>query len=215
MNSTASSIGSAGGVERGQTPTMLGLVPDLANVVTLVGLLVGCAALLATIRGALPWALALALGAIAIDNIDGRLARRDRYRSASARTFGAHLDCYSDFVSKGIFPPLLLLVSTDFGPAYMVVAAAYICAVAIRYSYEFVPDSPSLGLSPDYVIVLLALYWLGGAAIGAFSAPLLAGLMLVMAALGVSSLRVPKLTGPWLISFFCLIAAEIALLLRL
>ena len=127
--------------------------------------------------------------------------------------FGAHLDCYADFVTKGVFPPLLLLVSAEFNPAFFPVAALHICAIAVRYSYEFVPDVPPAGLSPDYSILVFAGFFLCCTALNVFSAPILAILMLIMAALNVSPLSVPKLEGPWRIGFFCLIYSRVAGLL--
>ncbi len=141
------------------------------------------------------------------------LARRDGARSEAMRTFGAHLDCYADFVSKGVFPSLLLVMSTGVEVVYLPVAALHICTIAVCYSYEFVPDLPDVGVSPDYSIVLFAVFWLGCTALNVFSAPLLAVLMLVMAGLNVSPLRVPKLVGPWRIGFFCLIFGLMAALL--
>ena len=192
---------------------MLGFAFDLANAATLIGLLVACAALVLVIDGSFDRALALALTAILIDHVDGALARRDRRRSEAMRTFGAHLDCYADFVTKGIFPSLLLLTSTEFDPAYFPVAALHICVIAVRYSYEFVPGVPPAGLSPDYNIVVLAGFFLGCTALRVFSAPVLAASMLIMAALNVSSLRVPRLAGAWRVSFFCLVFSLVAALL--
>ncbi len=192
---------------------MLGFLLDWANAVTLTGLLASCAALSFAIRGSFHLALAFALTAVLIDNVDGVLARRDRLRSEAMRAFGARLDCYADFVSKGVFPSLLLVMSTEFEPVYLPVAALHICAIAVRYSYEFVPDFPPAGVSPDYSIVVFAVFWLGCTALNVFSAPLLAILMLIMTALNVSALRVPKLVGRWLIGFYCLSCSLIAALL--
>ena len=193
---------------------MLRFVFDLANAATLIGLLAGSAAVILVIYGSFHWALVLALTAISIDHIDGALARREPGRSLRMRTFGAHLDCYADFVTKGVFPPLLLLMSAEFNPAYFPVAALHICAIAVRYSYEFVPDVPAAGLSPDYSILVFAGFFLGCTALSIpLSAPLLAVLMSIMAALNVSPLRVPRLAGSWRIGFFGLILSLVAGLL--
>ena len=204
MTASAISMRRGEGADRGP-PLMIGFVFDWANVATLSGLLISCAALVFAIRGGFHTALALALTAVLVDHVDGSLARRIGKRSQAMHAFGAHLDCYADFVSKGVFPSLLLAVSTNFATVYLAVAALHICAIAVRYSYAFVPDCPPAGLSPDYSIVLFAVFWLGCSALNVFSAPLLAVLMLIMAALNVSPLRVPKLVGPRRISFFSLI----------
>ena len=211
---TASVIvaGRGEGADRGP-PQMLGFVIDWANVATLTGLLTACAACIFAIRGSFQLALAFALSAIFIDHVDGMLARRDRVRSPGMLAFGAHLDCYADFVTKGVFPSLFLLMSTEFAPAYLPVAALHICVIAVRYSYEFVPDAQLAGLSPDYTILIFAVFWLACSVLNLFSMPLLALLMLLMTALNVSTLQVPKLVGAWRISFFCLIFSLIAALL--
>ena len=193
---------------------MLRFVFDLANAATLTGLLVASAAVVLVIHGNFHSALALALTAIGIDNVDGALARRDRNRSLRMRSFGARLDCYADFVSKGVFPPLLLLTSAEFSPVYFPVAALHMCVIAVRYSYEFVPDVPAVGLSSDYSILVFAGFILGCTALNVpLSAPILAVLMSIMSALNVSPLRVPKLVGPWRIGFFALIFSLVAGLL--
>ncbi len=185
---------------------MLRFVFDLANAATLIGLLVGSAAVVLVIHGSFHWALVLALTAISIDHVDGALARRKANRPLGMRAFGAHLDCYADFVTKGVFPSLLLLACAEFSPAYFPVAALHICAIAVRYSYEFVPDVPAVGLSPDYSILAFAGLFLACTALSIpLSAPLLAVLMCIMAALNVSSLSVSRLVGPWRVGFFGLI----------
>ena len=189
------SADSGEGADRGPSQ-MLGFVFDWANAATLIGLLTAGAACVFTIRGGFHQGLALALGAIFIDSVDGVLARRERVRSRAMCIFGAHLDCYADFVSKGVFPSLLLLMSTEFEPVYLPVAALHICAIAVRYSYEFVPGVRPAGLSPGYSIVLFAVFWLGCAALSVFSAPLLAVLMLLMAAASMASVISIPMTLP-------------------
>ncbi len=192
---------------------MLRYVPDLANLTTLLGLLVSTAALVLAAKGRPAVGLALALLAIAIDNVDGALARRDPGRSEEMRSFGAHLDCFADFVSKGLFPALLLITVAGAGPFPIVVAGLHVCAIAVRYSYEFVPRAPAIGLSPDYSLLVFASWWLAAEALGGPTGVGLALLMLAMAGLNVAPVRVPKLGGAGRVVFFAGLALLFGLLL--
>ena len=68
--------------------------------------------------------------------------------------------------TKAYFPVLYLLTATDLQVASIPVALIYLMAIAIRYSYEFVPDRAYIGLSPDYMIVFLCLLQLAAPQIG-------------------------------------------------
>jgi CDP-diacylglycerol--serine O-phosphatidyltransferase len=188
-------------------------VLDLPNGVTLSGLAAGLLALGLAVQQRFGAALALALLAILIDQIDGRLALAQPARSPAMRAFGAHLDCYADFVSKGIFPALMLLVVGGFGAVFWAVAVLQVSTIAVRYSYEFVPDAPPRGLSPDFSVVTFALlYALAAPPLGDRYPAVLAGAMVVLAALNLAPLRVPKLSGLGLGAFVAVVLGLMALL---
>jgi CDP-diacylglycerol--serine O-phosphatidyltransferase len=168
---------------------------DLPNAVTLIGLAVGLAAVVSTIRGRPGPGLFLAMIAVLIDHLDGYLARRQPLRSDSLRNFGAHLDCYADLVSKGIFPALLLLTACDFQLSYWPIAVFGLIAVAIRYSYEFIPNATPRGLSPDYGLPIFALCHLGRTHFPDAYPLTLGAALLVMAGLNLAPIRVPMLRG--------------------
>ena len=92
---------------------MLSYLADPANLITLGGLALAFFACWAVLSGQPALALALAALAIVIDNVDGWVARRTVGRSAAMGHFGAHLDCYADYVTKGFFPILYLFTTTD------------------------------------------------------------------------------------------------------
>ncbi len=189
-------------------------VLDVPNVVTLIGLVLGFAALVETTRGRLGLGLCLVLLAIIVDNVDGALARRDIGRSATMKSFGAHLDCFADFVSKGLFPPLLLVAVLGHGSATMAIGCAHVVAIALRYSWELGTAASPRGLSPDYAIVVFAAIQLGRDGLGNAHGPLLAAAMLVLVALALAPFEVPKLRGWGLRGFMALLAGlAIALLL--
>ena len=87
---------------------MLVYLVDAANLITLGGLAISLFACWAVLSGRPSLALALAALAVVIDNVDGWMARRTVGRNPAFEPFGAHLDCYADYISKGIFPVLYL-----------------------------------------------------------------------------------------------------------
>jgi len=190
-----------------------GYVQDVPNLVTLLGLLLGFGALIEATRDRLGTALALALIAILVDNLDGALARRDSGRTPIMRSFGAHLDCFADFVSKGLFPPLLLIAVLGDGVVAPIIGGVYLLAIALRYSWELGTDWPARGLSPDYAIAVFAAIHLARGILGSALGWWLAASMLVLAVLALAPFRVPKLGGWALRGFMALlIALAVALL---
>ncbi len=188
---------------------------DLPNLITLSGLAISFVALTCTIRGQLALGLALVVLSIVIDHIDGALARRDPNRSPQMQSFGGHLDCFADYISKGVFPALFLLSVGGYSSPLVAVAILYLAAIAIRYSYEFVPGGQVLGLSPDYLIALLALVYLARDTFGAALAPVIAVAMLSEAGLGIAPIRVPKLQRAGQLAFMAVLAAVFSALILL
>jgi CDP-diacylglycerol---serine O-phosphatidyltransferase len=149
-----------------------------------------------------------------IDQLDGRLALARPHRGPAVQAFGAHLDCYADFVSKGVFPALMLLVLTDFGLLAWVVAGIQLAVIAFRYSYEFVPGAAPRGLSPDYSVLVFSLLFLAPSLAQAPLFPILLGpAMLFMAVLNLAPLQPPKLAGIGLAAFVSVALGLMGLLL--
>jgi phosphatidylserine synthase len=194
---------------------MTGFVLDGPNCVTLFGLGIGFAALIQTIQGATGLGLALALIAIVLDNVDGALARRAPDRSPALQRFGAQLDCFADFVSKGVFPPLLLLATLGYGSSALAIGGFHLVAITLRYSWELGTDAPPRGVSPDYAIVVFAMLHLLRGALGEAHGGLLALSMLAFAGLAIAPLRVPKLAGWGLGTFMALAIALVITLFAL
>jgi CDP-diacylglycerol--serine O-phosphatidyltransferase len=191
---------------------MLAHLVDAANLITLGGMAISFFACLAVLLGRPSLAMALAAVAIVIDNVDGWMARRTVGRNPTLEHFGGHLDCYADFISKGIFPVLYLLTASDFQVVSIPVALIYLMAIAVRYSYEFVPDRDHIGLSPDYLIAFLCLLQLAAPQLGSAFVPTLMASLLGFAALAVASFPSPKLTGRAVVGF-CLILVVLAAVL--
>ena len=194
-------------------PGMLAHLVDTANLITLGGLAISFFACWAVLLGRPSLALALAALAVVIDNVDGWMARRTVRRNPALERFGAHFDCYADFIGKGIFPVLYLLTATDLQVVSIPVALIYLVAIAVRYSYEFVPDRDHIGLSPDYMIAFLCLLQLAAPQFGSAFAPTLMASLAGFAALAVASFPSPKLKGQTLVGFclFLLVLAGILL----
>ncbi len=193
-------------------PGMLVHLVDVANLITLGGLALAFFACWAVLLGQPSLAMALAALAVVIDNVDGWMARRAVGRNPALEHFGRHLDCYADYISKGIFPVLYLLTATDLQVVSVPVALIYLMAIAVRYSYEFVPDRAHIGLSPDYMIMFLCLLQLAAPRMGSAFIPTLIASLVGFAALAVAPFPSPKLTG-WPSSVFCLFLLVLAAVL--
>ncbi len=193
--------------------SMLAYLIDGANLITLGSLAFSFYACWSVLTGQPALAAALVAMAIVIDNVDGWVARRTVGRNPNFEHFGSHLDCYSDFISKGMFPVLYLLTATDMQVASLPVALIYLVAITVRYSYEFVPDCPQIGLSPDYVIVFVCLLQLAKPQMGSAFIPILMASLVGFAVLAVARFPSPKLKGGGLICFclFLLVLAAVLL----
>lgn len=188
---------------------MLAHLMDAANLITLGGLAISFLACWVVLLGRPSLAMALVALAVVIDNVDGWMARRTQGRNPAFEYFGKHLDCYVDYISKGIFPVLYLLTATDFQIVSVPVALIYLMAIAVRYSYEFVPARDHIGLSPDYSIAFLCLLQVAAARLGSAFVPILMASLVGFAALAVASFPSPKLKG-WSVVGFCLFLLVLA-----
>ena len=192
---------------------MLTHLIDAANLITLGNLAISFLACWVVLLGRPSLAMALAALAVVIDNVDGWMARRTVGRNRAFERFGGHLDCYADYISKGIFPVLYLLTATDLQVMAIPAALIYLMAIAVRYSYEFVPDRDHIGLSPDYMIAFLCLLQLAAPQLGSAFIPTLMASLVGFAALAVASFPSPKLKGRALVGFclFLLVLAGVLL----
>jgi CDP-diacylglycerol--serine O-phosphatidyltransferase len=102
----------------------------LPNVLTIAALCIGLTALRFGIDGRWTNAMVLVLIAAALDGMDGMVARLLKASSA----FGAELDSFSDFVSFGVSPAILLYLWNlqDAGPFGWVASLLLCVAVALR-----------------------------------------------------------------------------------
>ncbi len=181
-------------------PTILSYVKDIPNLCSLSGLACTILAIYFSILGVYYAAMIGMIWAVAFDWADGLIARRMKGRTGNDRAFGGQLDVLIDIVSYGVTPAILLLSYGKFEPIFLLGAFLMLAASAIRLSYFSVfglaGGSKYTGLALDNNTIILVFIFLfeGAFSQGAFSIILyMSGLGL--AALNVSQIKTPKLSG--------------------
>lgn len=183
-----------------QPKSILSYVWDLPNICSLAGL--GCTllAIYFIILGVFAAAMIGMIWAVAFDWADGLVARKMKGRTGSDRLFGGQLDVLIDIVSYGITPAILLLSYGKFEPIFLPGAFLMLAAAAIRLSYfstfGLADGSKYIGLAIDNnnIVIVFIFLFEGLFSSGAFSAILYAS-GLGLAALNVSQIKTPKLSG--------------------
>jgi len=181
-------------------PTILSYVKDIPNLCSLSGLACTILAIYFSVLGVYQAAMIGMIWAVAFDWADGLVARRMKGRTGNDRAFGGQLDVLIDIVSYGVTPAILLLSYGKFAPIFLLGAFLMLAASAIRLSYFSVfglaGGSKYTGLALDNNSIILVFIFLfeGAFSEGVFSVILyLSGLGL--AALNVSQIKTPKLSG--------------------
>ncbi len=188
---------------------ILGHLPDAANLLTLAGLASSIVAIAFALNAEYEAAAISLVLAFCFDVIDGPVAKRLRGRAADDGAFGANLDSLADMVAAGVALGVVLLSYGEFGAAYVPGAIALTAAAAMRLSYFNVhgldeASASYTGLPTDLAIIaFVAVMLLDEPLPRDVFQPLLYGAAVALAALMVSPLRIPKLTGRW---YYALIA---------
>jgi CDP-diacylglycerol--serine O-phosphatidyltransferase len=173
---------------------------DLPNICSLAGLACTTLAIYYSILGVYSAAMIGMIWAVAFDWADGLIARRMRGRTGDDRIFGGQLDVLIDVVSYGVTPAILLLSYGKFNPIYLPGAFLMLAASAIRLSYfstfGLAGGTKYTGLALDNNNIILVFIFLfeGNFSEGIFSVILYAS-GLGLAALNVSQIKTPKLSG--------------------
>ena len=173
---------------------------DLPNICSLSGLLCTILAIYFIILGNYPAAMIGMIWAVAFDWADGLIARRMKGRTGADSRFGGQLDVLIDIVSYGVTPAILLLSYGKFDPVFLPGAFLMLVAGAIRLSYfstfGLADGSKYTGLAIDNNSIALVFLFLFEGMIGpdVFAVVLYAA-GLVLAALNVSQISTPKLSG--------------------
>ena len=182
------------------TKPILYFVLDLPNICSLLGL--GCTvlALYFIVTGEYLAAMIGMIWAVAFDWADGLVARRMKGRTGSDRDFGGQLDLLIDIVSYGVTPAMLLLSYGDFDPVFLPGAFLMLAASAIRLSYFSTfgladgAKYTGLALDNNSIILVFLFAFESFFSTGVFSIILYAS-GLTLAALNVSQIKTPKLSG--------------------
>ncbi|MEH6587491.1 MAG: CDP-alcohol phosphatidyltransferase family protein [Halioglobus sp.] len=194
-------------------PAIISYAKDLPNLCSLAGLACTLAAIYFSIVGVYQAAMIGMIWAVAFDWADGLVARKMKNRTGSDRTFGGQLDLVIDIVSYGVAPAILVLSYGKFDPIFLPIAFLMLAASAIRLSYfstfGLSDDSKYTGLALDNNNIALVFIFLFESAFpaGVFSALLYASAV-ALAALNVSQIKTPKLSGSprnvYLLAFYTL-----------
>ncbi len=187
-------------VESQELPTILSYVKDIPNLCSLAGLACTILAIYFSILGVFQAAMIGMVWAVAFDWADGLIARRLEGRTGNDRAFGGQLDVLIDIVSYGVAPAILLLSYGKFEPVFLFGAFIMLAASAIRLSYFSIfglaggTKYTGLALDNNSLILVFIFLFEGAFSEGAFSIVLyMSGLGL--AALNVSQIKTPKLSG--------------------
>ncbi|MEH6468735.1 MAG: CDP-alcohol phosphatidyltransferase family protein [Porticoccus sp.] len=181
-------------------PAIISYVKDLPNLCSLAGLACTIFAIYFSILGVYYAAMIGMIWAVAFDWADGLVARRMKGRTGSDRIFGGQLDLIIDIVSYGVAPAILLLSYGKFSPLFLPLAFIVLAASAIRLSYfstfGLSDESKYTGLALDNNnIVLVFIFLLESVLPGGLFSVVLYVSALGLAALNVSQIKTPKLSG--------------------
>ena len=183
-----------------QPNSILSYLRDFPNICSLAGLVCTILAIYFSITGVFSAAMIGMIWAVAFDWADGLIARRMKGRTGDARIFGGQLDLLIDIVSYGVTPAILLLSYGAFDPVYLPGAIIMLAASAMRLSYfstfGLAGGSKYKGLALDNNNIALVFVFLfeGIMSQGLFSVVLYVS-CLGLAALNVSQIKTPKLSG--------------------
>lgn len=179
---------------------ILSYVIDLPNLCSLAGLACTTLAIYYSMLGIYAAAMIGMIWAVAFDWADGLIARRIKGRTAEDRIFGGQLDVLIDIVSYGVAPAILLLSYGNFALIFLPGAFIMLAASALRLSYfstfGLVGGKQYTGLALDNNSIILVFIFLfeGIYSTGTFAVILYAS-GLGLAALNVSKIKTPKLSG--------------------
>lgn len=181
-------------------PPILYYVKDLPNLCSLAGLMCTILAIYFSILGVYHAAMIGMVWAVGFDWADGLIARKMKGRTGSDSAFGGQLDVLIDIVSYGVAPAILLISYGNYEFIYLLAAFFMIACAAIRLSYFSIyglaGGSKYTGLAMDNNSLILVFIF---AFENLFSESIFAIVLLVsgllLAALNVSEIKTPKLSG--------------------
>lgn len=186
--------------QRPEPKPILFYIADLPNISSLAGLACALFAIYFAILENYPAAMIGLIWAVAFDWADGLIARRMKGRTGDDRLFGGQLDLLIDIVSYGITPAIVVLSYGKFDIVFLPVAFIMLVAGVMRLSYfstfGLAKGSKYTGLAIDNNNIIIVFFFIfeGLINMSTFSV-LLAVVGLGLAALNVSQIKTPKLSG--------------------
>ena len=181
-------------------PPILSYLRDIPNLCSLAGLACTLLAICFSILENYPAAMIGMVWAVSFDWADGLIARKMQGRTGEDRALGGQLDVLIDIVSYGVAPAVLLITYGQFNPLFIAGAFVMLAAGVLRLSYFAVYGLSGgkhyTGLAIDNNNLLLVFLFIFE---GLFSTTTFSMLLLLvcigLAALNVSQLKTPKLSG--------------------
>ncbi len=180
--------------------TILSYAKDLPNICSLSGLACTIVAIYYSVTGLYAAAMIGMVWAVAFDWADGLIARRMKGRTGDDRVFGGQLDVLIDIVSYGVTPAILLLSYGNFELIYLPGAFLMVAASALRLSYfstfGLTGGKSYTGLALDNnSLILVAIFLLESVFSHSVFTVILYVSSIALAALNVSQIKTPKLSG--------------------
>lgn len=185
-----------------ERPTILSLMKDVPNIITLLGLSSGVLGIYFALVENFPAAIIAMLWAVLFDWYDGPVAHRIPGRSHLLKSIGAKMDSLVDIVSLAVCPAIILLSYGNFSGWFFPGALAIVVAGVVRLAYFDTfgvdKDGTIAGLSLDVTPLTVALLFLleGVLDHGTF-AIILYIIIAVLSFLHVAPFRVHKMVGRW------------------
>lgn len=177
-------------------------VKDLPNICSLMGLMCAVAGIYFAMLGQFQAAMIGVLWAVLFDWYDGIIARSMKGRTKVQGQFGAELDSMIDIVSFGILPAVVLLSYGNYNIWFLPGAFIIIAASAIRLTYfnvyGLIDSRTYKGFPLDNNVLILAFLFAFESCFTPFVFSIIIyALLMVLAALNLSSIRTAKLGGKW------------------
>lgn len=195
---------------------MLRYLLDPANAITAVGLTFAVTGLYALLSGNFELGIAAVIWALVADHLDGIVAGRTRGRDPDKGKMGKQLDSFTDLVSDAVFPAILVIQLNRNSTASLVIAVILLGAGALRLSYfnTFgLSDGRFVGVPLSYDIPALGVLFVARPWLPADTfAIVVNAVLLCLAVLHVSTIRVPRASGAVLIGIVIVSISSSALL---
>ena len=182
---------------------VLRFLVDPANAITTVGLAFATTGIFAVLSGHIEIGIAAVIWSLLADHLDGIVASRTRNRHPDKGKIGKQLDSFTDLVSDAVFPAILVIQLNGNSPVALLIAIILLTAGALRLSYfnSFgLSNGRFVGVPLSYDIPLLALLFVARPLLPTSSFSLVVNaVLLVLAILHVTTIRVPRASGSVLI----------------